>query len=361
MNYSNNIPAWGRKSGAKKNPPSYEFHPITYSIANTICPGGFQKDAYVGPVFNRPSSEEEIGDISGTLENGFKINKITEISHYHNRWLTVGGSGVGQGPPDFNHIPNNTWELIDKLNCNGIIFDMEGFLRTDSGGGVELPYNEITKWIKKAISDGTLTKKSSSDCVSYTYKNKAFDVIYCCGGDKNSISQTIKWDEGKEYFTYYAPMFYSTIQTYEQGLESLINDWGPRVGWWTLDQKNQTQWMEYLGYNVHYNPGPQVPSDKILLTYQSPGLQMASQDVKEKWLKFFCNIMKGDEYPLKGILDKSSTVPNPLQDKSFAGLLGWSNGRDSTTTGAIAGSTVDKETTAFEDDNANLMVIKDCL
>ena len=119
--------------------------------------------------------------------------------------------------------------------------------------------------------------------------------------------------------------------------------------------------MEYLGKNVHYDPGPQVPSDKILLTYQSPGLQMASQDVKEKWLKFLCNIMKGDKYPLKGILNNSPTAASPLQ-RSFAGLLGWSNGRPgSGGTGAIAGSTVDKETTAFEDDNANLMVIKDCL
>lgn len=255
----------GQEEGCNKDLPTWN----TNFGSNTIIAGGFMPDGSIGPC--RPGQSASCTDSD---------RKVYEL--YKNRWLSVGGDGVGSANGgDANACLDNAIDLIYTLDMNGIAFDMEGCLHNN--------LSAVADWIDKH-KDELLKFKSD------------FKFIF--------VPESANWYGEYNYklypdlFDYIAPMFYTTHTSYNPppGPPQFFNTSGidDLIDLWMLSPEKTGSGL------AQGAPGRGVPKEKLLLTYTSHGVNTAD-----------------NTFPNRGT-DILKYLAKKVRDEGYPGILGWS-------------------------------------
>jgi hypothetical protein len=235
-------------------------HRTTWKVrdgANTIIAGGFQPVGSFGPC-----SGPSIGECT--------TQDIQALDGYTNKWLSVGGDGVGVGE-SVSTCLSSSKDLIKKFNMNGIAFDMEGCLNG------KLP--EVREWIR--------TNQSF-------IRDKNLKVIYVPQGDL--WSDAYDNDIDGPLFDYVAPMFYGGADSYQGNYtQTAVSD---MINFWTCTG------ICGRGY-AEGTTGKGVPKSKLLLTYQSKSASSGGEG--------------------RNVL---TMLSGKVKNEGYAGILGWSDMED---------------------------------
>ena len=234
---------------------------------------------------------------------------LKSIANFKNRWLVIGGAGVGTNGVASTCLSIDLVDRIKKNNYNGIVFDLEGCLIYG-----ENTFNTIKEWINRHKSDlrkynpnfkfvyNVLMGSYTKEVYMYDKDPDLFDYIIlmlywsgreyfhqvgdslCCKMGKCSDGSPYK--DPKTLCTGPPPFSIQIIKNF--------------IKYWTCSGPGCSTARAVPGQKL---TGHGVPPKNIILAYQSDGIQNADHDYGPLILKTLVDLMNQNDY---------------------AGIVGWS-------------------------------------